>query len=187
MLSGLRSFSRRGRRSYKGKCQPTRVGHVFCRSPAPGAMLSGLRGFSRRGRRSYRGNVRPQGLAMLLVGAPPPGRCWVVCEAFRDEGVAPTRGNVRPPRLAMLFVGAPPSGRCWVVCEAFRDEGVAPTGVRSDHRGHSGFCVPAPPAHWPVNCGARFSMKCATPSRKSSLSKLRAISALAWRVFSASV
>jgi hypothetical protein len=41
--------------------------------------------------------------------------------------------------------------------------------------------------HFPENTGGRFSMKCATPSRKSALAKLFIISTLATSVASASV
>jgi hypothetical protein len=82
ILGGVRSFSRRGRRAYRGL-------PAFCGSPALGAILGGLRSFSRRGRRSYRD------IALDFVGAPPSGRWVVVCVLTlrSNTGNAPLRAQ----------------------------------------------------------------------------------------------
>jgi len=74
MGSGLRGFSRRGRRSYKKSWMQTSLGRIKKWAATP----------------ARKGPVIAQAQCSF-VGAPPPGRWVVVCEAFRDGGVAPTK------------------------------------------------------------------------------------------------
>ncbi len=81
ILGGLRGFSRRGRRSYRGMprvlWEPRPRGDSWwsARVIATGASLL-------------------QGDAPRFVGAPPSGRFLGVCECFRDGGVDPTGGSL---------------------------------------------------------------------------------------------
>ncbi len=139
IVGGLRGFSRRGRRSYKGDALQ------FVGAPPSGRLWVVCGAFRDGGVAPTRGmpcslwEPRPRGdwgwfARLFATGASLlRGRCLAVCGSpALGAIVGGLRGFSRRGRRsykgdALQFVGASPSGRLGVVCEAFRDGGVAPT------------------------------------------------------------